>query len=473
VDELTSWGELVAELDRHEPALRGFFAAAGEVVLARAPGRLDVLGGIADYSGALVLELPLYEAARVVAARTNDDRVWVASRGATLRQVRLPARELWSACSSVVGARDYFAARPPAERWVAYALGGLALLAAEHGQLLEGGLRVLVDSSVPEGKGVSSSAAIEVASLSAVFELWREPLTAPQLGLAGQRVENLIVGAPCGVMDQLTSACGEQDRLLAILCQPAELRGSVALPPGLGVFGIDSGLRHAVRGSGYRRVRVAAFMGLRILAERLGARVVPLEPGRVLLEDDPLRGYLANLEPSRLTTELMGALPESLSGADFLARYAGISDGVTSVDPAEHYMVRAAALHPIFEHRRVQEFAESLASANSDTEYAELGELLYASHSSYSACGLGSPGTDHLVELVRRAGPGSGIWGAKITGGGSGGTVALLARRDARARVQALADRYASESGHTAQVFARSAPGAWATPPRRQKLAHG
>ena len=73
----------------------------------------------------------------------------------------------------------------------------------------------------------------------------------------------------------------------------------------------------------------------------------------------------------------------------------------------------------------------------------ELGALMYESHASYSACGLGSSGTDDLVALARDAGPARGVFGAKITGGGSGGTVALLTRADAGSVVEEIATRYA------------------------------
>ena len=84
---------------------------------------------------------------------------------------------------------------------------------------------------------------------------------------------------------------------------------------------------------------------------------------------------------------------------------------------------------------------------------------MYESHASYSACGLGSDGTDRLVELVRAAGPAAGLYGAKITGGGSGGTVAVLAAAGGRAAVDAIARRYQQETGRDATVFAGSSSG--------------
>ena len=85
---------------------------------------------------------------------------------------------------------------------------------------------------------------------------------------------------------------------------------------------------------------------------------------------------------------------------------------------------------------------------------------MYESHASYSACGLGSDGTDRLVTLAREAGTAAGIYGAKITGGGSGGTVALLADAQAGDAVRAIARRYTDESGRDAHVFEGSSPGA-------------
>jgi L-arabinokinase len=79
---------------------------------------------------------------------------------------------------------------------------------------------------------------------------------------------------------------------------------------------------------------------------------------------------------------------------------------------------------------------------------------------SYGSCGLGSSGTDHLVSLVRDAGPAAGLYGAKITGGGSGGVVAILARTGSRERVESIAHEYESLTGRTAMVLGGSSDGA-------------
>jgi L-arabinokinase len=264
-------------------------------------------------------------------------------------------------------------------------------------------------------------------------------------------------------MDQMASICGEAGSLMALLCQPAEAQGSVRLPDGWGVWGIDSGIRHAVTGADYGAVRVGAFMGYRILAELAGHRVAPGErEGHVRVDDPRWHGYLANVGPDTFR-EFAARIPLELDGHAFLAQYGGTTDPVTRVDPARRYAVRAPTAHPVYEHARVSEWARYLRSeptSASPDEAGRLGTLMYESHASYSACGLGSDGTDRLVALAREAGPARGVYGAKITGGGSGGTVAVLADAGAGDVVRAIARRYAGETGRTAYVFEGSSPGA-------------
>jgi L-arabinokinase len=355
--------------------------------------------------------------------------------------------------------------RHPARQWAAYVAGVLIVLAHERGIALDRGMRVLIRSDVPAGKGVSSSAAIEVASMRAIASLLGVEIEGRDLAILCQKVENLVVGAPCGVMDQMTSANGEADALLALLCQPAEIVGQVRLPDELEVWGIDSGIRHAVSGADYGSVRVGAFMGYRIVAELAGLNARAIEGQHVDVDDPWWGGYLANIAPSLWETRFRDAVPVELKGAAFLERYGGFTDTITRIDPERTYAVRTPAAHPIYEHHRVQLFGELLAGrapGNTTVDHL-LGELMYQSHASYSACGLGSDGTDRLVELVRQVGLDGGLFGAKITGGGSGGTVAVLARRGSEAVVRALARRYADESGRAAFVIGGSSAGAMAS----------
>jgi len=201
-------------------------------------------------------------------------------------------------------------------------------------------------------------------------------------------------------------------------------------------------------------------MGYRIIAELAGLKAWGPAPGEPVHIDDPRwGGYLANLTPSELEQVYAAHLPERMGGAEFLSRYQGTTDPVTRVAPDRSYAVRVAAAHAIYEHLRVRLYAELIGAAASGRPLELLGELMYQSHASYSACGLGSASTDRLVQLVREAGPAQGLYGAKITGGGSGGTVAVLSHRDAGASVASVAERYARETGYQPYIFAGSSPG--------------
>jgi L-arabinokinase len=114
--------------------------------------------------------------------------------------------------------------------WASYVAGVFLVLAREYEGTPLSGARVVIESNVPEGKGVSSSAAIETATMqaaSAAFGIQIDPL---DIALLCQRAENLVAGAPCGVMDQMTCVFGERDHLLALLCQPADVQPSVPVP---------------------------------------------------------------------------------------------------------------------------------------------------------------------------------------------------------------------------------------------------
>jgi len=445
------------------------FDGENGIIVTRAPGRLDLMGGIADYSGSLVLQLPIAAASHVALQRRQDRAVRIISMAVGPRQ---PVRSFEISLDDFLDrelpieyleARNRFAADSQ-HNWAAYAAGAFPVLMREKDFCFDNGANILIRSEVPEGKGVSSSAALEVSVMQAINAAYRLNIEPRQLGFLCQKVENLIAGAPCGVMDQMTSACGEADQLLALLCQPGELLGTVKLPDELSVWGIDSGIRHAVSGADYGTVRTAAFMGYRMIADFFGLPVRQTRQiGVVEIEDNRWRGYLANLSTSDFDLMFGKRLPQQISGAEFLNLYSGITDTVTTVKNGQTYPVFVATRHPIYEHARVKRFAEILNNWGKLPIRANavlLGELMYESHDSYSACGLGSEGTDEIVRLVREAGPDSGLYGAKITGGGSGGTVAVLGHCSASAIVDEIAAKYEKLSGLRPVVISGSSPGA-------------
>ena len=443
-----------------------FFEDEAPIYVARAPGRLDVIGGIADYSGSLVLELPLAVATLVAVQPVAEPVVTILSTAASgigstplltfaLRELCPPGAPL-----EYTFARQLLTADPQ-HAWGAYIAGVLVVLQRERAIEFQQGLRIFVHCEVPIGKGVSSSASLEVAVMQALIALSGYSLDERDLALLCQKVENEVVGAPCGIMDQFSVVSGRPGHLLALLCQPAELQEPVALPEEIEFWGIDSGIRHAVSGSDYSGVRVGAFMGYRIIAELAGLAVNQRAKGQVEIADPHWGGYLANIGPSVWERFYRDHVPEEMSGAEFLACYGGSTDTVTHINPLRTYAVRQPTAHPIYEHQRVRLFRALLASRPLTEEHLLLlGELMYQAHASYSACGLGSDGTDRLVQLIALAGPSQGLYGAKITGGGSGGTVAVLAHRGSQFQVREIVERYEKETGRQVALLHGTSSGA-------------
>lgn len=420
------------------------FATDKRVAVARAPGRLDVMGGIADYSGSLVLQMPIQESTYAFVQETEDGNITAVSLPVGdqdgLRVFTLDAsfvadnlqrdNRFW---------REYFRSRDAV--WASYILGCLILLLKVHRRKTTG-MKILIVSEVPEGKGVSSSAALEISTMLAVSNALGLEVDRQVLAVMARDVENHIAGAPCGIMDQMAVMFGQERKLMALLCQPAELQEYVSIPDSLSVWGIDSGIRHAVSGSDYHDVRVGAFMGFRILSDQ--PRV---DAG----------GYLANISPEMFQAHSV-MIPDAILGSEYLSLYGPLEDVVSSVDSNTVYAVRTPTAHPIFEHARIQEWKD-LLTENAALDVARLGEIMYESHASYSSCGLGSDGTDLLVSLVKNKKP-DGLIGARISGGGSGGTVVVLGASGADTAIEKVCHEYEQATGYKPHIFSGSSSGA-------------
>lgn len=455
---------LFRHLAAYANTIPGFLGGTAPIHIARAPGRLDLLGGIADYSGATVLEVPIAESAIVLAQGRQDGLVRVISldpegRTAARRVIFDLAGRGAVVAHSPESARDFLTLAGP-DAWALYVVGILSIWKRDDDFTPPHGVDIFVSSLIPEGKGVSSSAAVEIASISALCGVYDRPYDPTTVMFEAQRVENDVVGAPCGIMDQATSMFGESKKLLKISCRPMQILGTVALPDDLMVWGVDSGTRHEIGGGDYGQVRTAAFMGHRILTDALGLKLVTDLSGRSKVADDPWHGHLTEIPAARFDAEFAGLLPVSMSGAEFIDRYGRTIDSATVVDRFKEYPVRAATAHPVHEQARIDEFAAILEANEGSRRARRLGELMYASHASYSACGLGSRGTDRLVELFKQCPPEAGIVGAKITGGGSGGTVAVLGHRRSEEDIFAIARRYAAEKSIRPRIFHGSSNGA-------------
>lgn len=472
--DLLSLDPVPALLERVRAELAADFPSRRPLRVSRAPGRLDVMGGIADYTGSLVCEATLNCAAAAALQARDDRNVQVLSFNLYDEHqpftFRIPLDAL--ADHSIDSLRSEF--NQPGRRWAGYLAGCLAIL--HHRERIDlknpslRGMNLALLSTVPLGAGVSSSAAIEVAAMINFMDhlnvRGNDPMTLASLC---QEVENQIVGAPSGIMDQVSSCAGQEGTLLRMICQPHELQPPLHLPPGIRVIGINSNVKHSIRGGMYGRTRCAAFMGHRIILEKMR------EMGRAAgatLESDPMRGYLANLDADDYKRLFRPFLPEEMDGKTFLARFGATCDTATRVEPEVVYHVVKAADHHVLEARRVRNFVQHLETAaalpmgSGQRKLAldKAGHLMYASHLSYTNDALlGAPECDVLVQLVRDR-ESAGLYGAKITGGGSGGTVAVLADQnaDADAALAEIMTDYEKQTGRKPQALFGSSPGAWA-----------
>lgn len=460
----------LADADRfiellNEPpaAVRDLFDRDSDIYVTRAPGRLDVMGGIADYSGSLVLEMPTAEATFAAVQKSDDERIKIASLlpgWASALEFEMGLADL----SSVKGSGYYneakkFFRRNAPSHWASYVAGAFFVLRRELGVQFQTGARILIASRIPVGKGVSSSAALEIATMYAVCRSYDLDLDARQIALLCQKVENYMAGAPCGVMDQISVCCGKEHSLISLLCQPAEIHGIIDIPDEVEFWGIDSGVRHSVAGADYAMVRAGAFIGYQIIAQAAGFNVEQTNDGRAVVKDDRWHGYLANISPEEYERDFASLIPLTISGDAFLDKYGGTTDHVTTIDRSNIYAVKASTEHAIFESSRVKKFATLLSEELTEKSLEALGQLMFDSHRSYSVCGLTEARTDRIVELVRQNRV-DGLFGARITGGGSGGTVAVLARRESRTAIEKILQQFESDTGQRPYLFHGSSPGA-------------
>lgn len=457
----------LSPVDRVKAAVHSldvFKACNGAVHIARAPGRLDVMGGIADYTGSVVCQMPLSIDAAAAVQKRNDGRVICISQQ-TPGEVVLQTTDLRD-----LDARSLRHKIGSDHAWAGYTAGCLAWLMQHYpAASMHNGVTLLIDSDVPAGGGVSSSAAIEVATMTALVSLFNVTLSPMQLAAGCQNVENHVVGAPCGVMDQVVSSQGKKESLLEILCQPAPdgmpamVQGVRPIPAGYAFIGVHSGVRHEVRGNPYGDTRVAAFMAQKIIRTDL--------PKHAGLD------HLANLSLLDYENDLRPRLPLALTGNAFIEKYQSTGDTATTIDPQKSYHVRAAADHHVREMHRVSRFIKLIKEAAADASTAahavseqamfEAGTLMNQSHDSYSHCArLGHELTDMLAAMLLDAGPKKGILGCRVTGGGCGGTVAILIRDVTQTHqlINDIRNRYEAQTGRQSMLFTGTSDGSTHTP---------
>jgi len=285
-------------------------------------------------------------------------------------------------------------AEAPGRGWLDYVQGiTVALRAAGHAV---GGFDAYVASTVPLGSGLSSSAALEVALLRALRAAFALPLDDGVLARLGQRAENDFVGARVGIMDQMAASLADVDTALFLDTRSLAYE-RVPLPAAAELVVVDSGVKHAHTTGDYNMRRAEC------------------ERACALLGVPQLRDVgLADLDR-------LAALPAPLD---------------------------RRARHVVTENARVLAAVGALKAG----DLHALGELFAASHASQrDDYAVSVPETDLLVALAARE---PAIYGARLTGGGFGGAVVMLARAGAgRAAAERVAAAYAAETGRAPTIL--------------------
>lgn len=421
------------------------------------------MGGMADYSGALSLQTTIEHGVYVAAGRRDDQRVRIESVG--WNRSSEPSVFEWS-LSLFYQTDGQFVTAPALSAdfeacpWARH-VAGICLGLLESGDLphLAGGFNLLIQSDIPPYAGLASSAALQVACAKAIASLFEVEISARQCTRACRLADTEVVRNEPGLVHHLTCLLGEPDSLLQIRCQPEDVLGSLRMPKGTTFAGIYSGLRLPIYHERYSDNRAASLIGKFLVEQMLQAAGDTTDPGS---------DYLASISPSDYVRRFRNALPVKLRGREFLAHFGQPADLDVVVRPDEIYKVRSRTEHHIYENDRTHRFMERLARARRTGELdavIEAGELMYASHWSYGQrCGMGSIETDILVNCIRERGPARGLYGAKVTGGGCGGTVAVL-MADTPAAHEAISEAcaaYATRTGKKPVLLTGTSPGAMA-----------
>jgi galactokinase len=423
-------------------ALAAHPGGQGNLAIARCPGAADVMGGIVEDSGALVVTSTIALAITAAVWPLPDDHVRTrlllaaGNAQAPTPDFVLPAAAFDPGAGSAAALLSR--CRASGAEWAApTCLSVRQAIANEMIPRPFGGLMILLQTDFPPEADLGKrwvQAAVTIDGLCRSFGAQADPLAksracaeavAPITGLYNLRTP-------------MTALCGPPDgALLQLRFHPQVLCQALELPPGIAVTVADVRLRRPTSPQRLIDTHLCAEMGCRLITE-----LQQIDGARV----DAAGGKLAAITPAEYVDRYRNRLPQKITGRAFTARFGTMRGLNGEPDPQQVYKVRSRTEHHIYENRRVHDFATDIARArrtNSLDALTHAGELMYASHWSHSQrCGIGGVEADTLVTAIRRHGPEAGLFGAKVTAGGDGGELVLLMRDDRQAR-DALADAIA------------------------------
>lgn len=401
-----------------------FGAKNEKIYSASSHGYLDLMGGIAEYSGSLVLQMPLDKKTTISIRKTGNNTLKIKS---LFDENNLEYTVSIDKIKSIsIGNYHSVQQLFKDDRIASHIIGSIVLLYWEKNIELTG-FEILVESDIPVDKGVGFSAALEVASLKVFSEYYNLHFEGTELPTLAQKVAHLIAKTSCGLVGRLTSFFGKSNHLLPIVCQPDILLEPLPFSKDVFIMGIDSGVSQSLSENEYEKIRTATFMGYSIMAHLEGFDTKNIKSFN--REELPFNGYLCNVRVPYYNPNFSKIIPKVMLGKEFIRQYGDIYDTETSIFPEVKYPVLNATKHAIFENSRVEKFQKAFLNVDKTLSkkipYKLMGSFMDESNMSNSACGLGSEKTDQLVHMAYLARD-KGVYGAKISGSGSGGTVAIL-----------------------------------------------
>jgi len=425
--------------------------------VARAPSRLNIMGGIAEYTGSLVLHMPANDLINIAVQKRTQKEFTLLMDGCYPTIV--PLSQLDSSRKNPQcdgnGKQD---SQDDHQRIQQSILGTIVEL--QHKKLIpdfSDGLTIAVGRNHPgidaaaEPMAVTSAFMVAVAAL---LEIQLDPLMAAEIC---QTVQNDWLGLPVGMSDALCTLQGQAQTICGLRIDPYTHDGSVHLTNGLRFVGVNCGAVHSDAEIKYNRVRVASFMGRTIID-----RIIQHD-GTMDMQWD---GYLSRVSVTDFVERFRNRIPTKMKGQDFLDRFGDTDDTLTTIEPKLTYKIRSRTEHHIYEHTRCRQLMECLSRTIRNGDLQALSDAqspINASHWSYGQrCGLGSIETDLLVNLIRHHGAGVEIFGAKISGRGCGGVVTVLMQdtKEASSALDRATNDYVEQTGLQITFLNESTPGA-------------
>jgi galactokinase len=436
-----------------------------DVVVARAPARLSLFGGLGDAVGGRSLHWPLAGGVLVAVQRHAERHLRMAeldaSAGALRASLELPLHFLERRREPIepAVARAYFQ-RYDDRRWAARLAGAVLLLLTERRLGLRDGLRVVIQVTCPADEGVGASVALDAALLRVLTAVANVGVDATGMVRLVRRLEEEIAAAPFAVPDVLPALLADAGRLFVSTGSAADPGEHVAWPDDLAIAALSLPAP-LVRDTRRRAiVRQAGQLAYRIAADLAQLPVQATGPGRVAVDDPRWQGRLSALTVEEFDRDLRPHLPETMTGGVFLDRYGGTIDPAIPPAPATSYPVAAAAAHIVAEHDRARQVEFLLGARPATDRDVHIGRLLDASRASHRACGLVDQETDEALTTARTDFLARGGVGLCVAAGGQGHTIVAIARAPAAAAFERLARDLERAFAGPVGVDAGTSPGA-------------